>query len=121
MSGNQGTEPSPAEKLLIDAKLSLIDMQNTLSSDQQLQFIKLLKGVPTGVNPRSITDVDNTTKYLYKNIPATWPGTLIKSTKEEINKIRTTFKLPLLNDLNYVFIILITLALVGLLFYFLRR
>jgi hypothetical protein len=103
-------QPTGVDKLLADATILLINFQDTLDNDQILDFIKLIKKVPTGFNPKSKEDVDKLTKVIYKEMPTNWPKDLKKSCVDTLNKIRATFDLPLFKN-NNLFLIMALIAL----------
>jgi hypothetical protein len=112
------------EKLLIDAGLGILDIQSSLNDNEALDFIKLLRNIPNGARPRSKSDVDNLTSYLYKNIPTNWQNDLKLKTKKSLNDIRTVVGLPQIKETNYTIIIIlfcILLFSIALLIYILSR
>jgi hypothetical protein len=99
------------DKLLDEAKKSLINLQDLLDNDQILEFIKLTRKVPTGLHPKSKDDIDKITTVLYKEMPRKWPKDLKKISVDTLNKVRLTFKLPLFRDNTLLIICLIVILL----------
>ena len=113
-----GTSRTIEEKLK-EATADLNNIQSSLDNDQIIEFIKLVKTVPSGIHPSSRDDVDNVTKAIYDGIPKTWPPDLKTKTTESLNNIRKKFDLSVLN-FSYLPLIIFILSLIilGLFIYF---
>jgi hypothetical protein len=113
-----GTSRTIEEKLK-EATADLNNIQSSLDNDQIIEFIKLVKTVPSGIHPSSRDDVDKITKAIYDGIPKTWPPDLKTKTTESLNNIRKKFDLSVLN-FSYLPLIIFILSLIilGLFIYF---
>lgn len=114
-NGTSGT----IEEKLKEATADLNNIQSSLDNDQIIEFIKLVKTVPSGIHPSSRDDVDKVTKAIYNGIPKTWPPDLKTKTTESLNNIRKKFNLNVLN-FSYLPLIIFILSLIvlGLFIYF---